>query len=145
MASSPITKTDSYQYPSSHYGHLTDGQQEALDKFKLLCEERGYYRPAGKDGNVHASHDDETMLCVFPFSVTPLKRYKRVHLRERITDCLLRKGGIYEHGSLTQNKASSNLKKLKTGERKIVLKNTMTRLIYMNLKLPGGWYDFSLT
>jgi hypothetical protein len=57
-----ISKTDSYQYPVSHFGHLTDGQQAALDSFKQLCEDEGYYTPA-KAGRI-ASHDDETLLFV---------------------------------------------------------------------------------
>lgn len=40
--------------------HLTDGQTAALDKFKKLCQERGYYQP-GNDRTA-PSHDDETLL-----------------------------------------------------------------------------------
>jgi len=55
-----ISKTDSYQYPVSHFSHLTDGQQAALDSFKELCQDEGYYTPAAPGRN--ASHDDETLL-----------------------------------------------------------------------------------
>ena len=57
-----ISKTDSYQYPVSHFGHLSDGQQAALDSFKELCQENGNYKPAEPGRN--ASHDDETLLLV---------------------------------------------------------------------------------
>jgi len=57
-----LRRVDSYQYPAAHLGHLTDAQQEALDRFKSLCQEKGYYRPAGDGSNPYASHDDETML-----------------------------------------------------------------------------------
>jgi hypothetical protein len=58
-----ISKTDSYQYPAAHLGHLTDGQQAVFENFKELCQENGYYHPA-RDGRRHASHDDETLLSV---------------------------------------------------------------------------------
>lgn len=41
---------------------MTEGQQSALEKFKSLCEQKGYYAPASEDGKTPASHDDETML-----------------------------------------------------------------------------------
>jgi hypothetical protein len=62
MAETDLTKIDSYQYPSAHLGHLTDNQQSALDSFKTLCQEAGYYHPAGIDGRKVDSHDDETLL-----------------------------------------------------------------------------------
>jgi hypothetical protein len=61
-----LTKIESSQYPSSHFGHLTEQQQDALNKFKDLCQERGYYHPAGEGGRKYASHDDETLLSVIP-------------------------------------------------------------------------------
>ena len=61
MASS-ISRMESYQYPAAHFGHLNDDQQEALEKFKQICQERGYYFPKGQDGRQYASHDDETLL-----------------------------------------------------------------------------------
>lgn len=57
-----LQRVDSYQYPAAHLGHLTENQQNALEKFKDLCRDAGYYRPAGVDGKKIASHDDETML-----------------------------------------------------------------------------------
>ncbi|EOD47899.1 putative cellular retinaldehyde-binding triple function protein [Neofusicoccum parvum UCRNP2] len=57
-----LQRIDSYQYPAAHLGHLTENQQAALDKFKDLCKDAGYYRPPGVDGKKIASHDDETML-----------------------------------------------------------------------------------
>jgi len=61
-----LKRVDSYQYPSAHLAHLTDGQQEALDRFKSLCQEKGYYHPAVDESNIYASHDDETLLYVLP-------------------------------------------------------------------------------
>ena len=48
------------QWPSGHVGHLSDGQQTALEKFQKLCQEKGYY-DAGTDSTL-PSHDDETLL-----------------------------------------------------------------------------------
>lgn len=61
-ASAELSRFDSYQYPAAHLGHLTANQDSALDKFKALCEDAGYYRPAGVDDKKIPSHDDETML-----------------------------------------------------------------------------------
>lgn len=68
-----LSKTDSFQYPAAHFGHLTEGQQAALDSFKELCLENGYYRPA-EHGN-HASHDDETLLSVALHLIRPLANH----------------------------------------------------------------------
>ncbi|KAF2752068.1 CRAL/TRIO domain-containing protein [Sporormia fimetaria CBS 119925] len=57
-----LYRAESAQYPASHYGHLTENQQQALDAFKQLSHERGYYTPADPSKNTEASHDDETML-----------------------------------------------------------------------------------
>jgi hypothetical protein len=57
-----LSRIDSYQYPSAHLGHLSEAQQSALDNFKKICEEKGYYHPGSSEGRKHASHDDETML-----------------------------------------------------------------------------------
>lgn len=58
----PLSHVDSYQYPAAHFGHLSESQQTALESFKKLCQEKGYYQAAGTDGRKHNSHDDETML-----------------------------------------------------------------------------------
>lgn len=59
-----LTRVESFQYPSGHYAHLTDNQQQQLEAFKQLCQEGGYYTPAGVGGTPDASHDDETLLYV---------------------------------------------------------------------------------
>jgi len=41
-------------------GHLTEGQQGQLTKFRDLVASKGYYTPA--TGSTPASHDDETLL-----------------------------------------------------------------------------------
>jgi len=65
MANPPdLKRTESFQYPAAHYGHLTDDQQAALDAFRQLCQESGYYKPAGTAGLPEPSHDDETLLSV---------------------------------------------------------------------------------
>lgn len=62
-----LKRVDSYQYPSAHLGHLTDNQQKALDRFKEICQEQGYYHPPGvvAADQPYASHDDETLLYDF--------------------------------------------------------------------------------
>nr|POE96905.1 sec14 cytosolic factor [Quercus suber] len=57
-----LKRTESYQWPTGHEAHITSGQQAALDRFKTLCQEKGYYTPASADQKTRASHDDETML-----------------------------------------------------------------------------------
>lgn len=61
-----LKRVDSYQYPSAHLGHLTENQQKALDQFKDICQEQGYYDPPGTAPHPYASHDDETLLYVHP-------------------------------------------------------------------------------
>lgn len=51
-----------YGYPNGHLGHLTPEEEEAFKNFKLLCAEKGVYKPA--DGETPASHDDATLLYV---------------------------------------------------------------------------------
>lgn len=60
-----LKKVDSYQFPAAHLGHLSDSQQNALDRFKEICQDNGYYHPPGSKGHAYASHDDETLLYVF--------------------------------------------------------------------------------
>lgn len=55
-----LSRVQSYQYPATHLGHLSPEQAGALEKFKTICAQKGYYRPA-KNGQ-SASHDDETLL-----------------------------------------------------------------------------------
>ncbi|KAF2257719.1 CRAL/TRIO domain-containing protein [Lojkania enalia] len=55
-----LKRVESFQYPAAHFGHLNDPQQKALDEFKQICQDEGYYQPAAADGK--ASHDDETLL-----------------------------------------------------------------------------------
>ncbi|PVI06928.1 CRAL/TRIO domain-containing protein [Periconia macrospinosa] len=57
-----LTRIESFQYPSGHFAHLSDNQQAQLQEFKQLCQDGGYYTPAGVDGKSEASHDDETLL-----------------------------------------------------------------------------------
>ena len=56
-----LRKFKSYQYPQTHYNHLDESQNAALEEFKALCEKTGYYKPLGPNG-AQASHDDETLL-----------------------------------------------------------------------------------
>lgn len=55
-----LARVESYQYPNAHLGHLTQTQEEALEKFRELCEKAGYYTPAS--ASKPASHDDGTLL-----------------------------------------------------------------------------------
>ncbi|KAF2122486.1 CRAL-TRIO domain-containing protein [Lophiotrema nucula] len=57
-----LKRVESFQYPAAHLGHLTDNQQLALESFKQIAQDGGYYRPPGAGGMAEASHDDETML-----------------------------------------------------------------------------------
>jgi hypothetical protein len=56
-----LSRVESFQYPSAHFGHLSDNQQQQLAAFKQLCQEKGYYSPGGV---APPSHDDETLLYV---------------------------------------------------------------------------------
>ncbi|KAK4612927.1 SEC14 cytosolic factor [Fulvia fulva] len=57
-----LSRVESYQWPSGHAGHLSEGHQDQLAKFKQLCEQKGYYHPGHSSKNVPPSHDDETLL-----------------------------------------------------------------------------------
>ncbi|KAK4549026.1 hypothetical protein LTR36_007482 [Oleoguttula mirabilis] len=57
-----LQRVESYQWPSAHVGHLNENQSGALDRFKTLCEQKGYYVPVSADGKTPATHDDETLL-----------------------------------------------------------------------------------
>lgn len=53
------------EWLSGHLHHLTEEQEGKLEEFKKFCAEKGYYKPAGENGeNAKASHDDATMLYV---------------------------------------------------------------------------------
>ena len=62
MADNKLKRIDSFQYPLGHLGHLSVNQQAALDRFKELCREKEYYKPAAVDESTSPSHDDETLL-----------------------------------------------------------------------------------
>ncbi|KAK3715534.1 hypothetical protein LTR37_007022 [Vermiconidia calcicola] len=55
-----LTRVNSYQWPSGHVAHLTEGQLGALARFKKICQEKGYYNPG--DNEIPPTHDDETLL-----------------------------------------------------------------------------------
>ncbi|KAF4548350.1 CRAL/TRIO domain-containing protein 1 [Elsinoe fawcettii] len=55
-----IQASEAHAYPAEHIGFLSPEQELSLEKFKDFCKEKGAYKP--RDGNVPASHDDETML-----------------------------------------------------------------------------------
>lgn len=57
---SQLQRTESYQYPFGHLGHLSARQASALEGFKQLAAQKGYYTPS--HGDRPASHDDETLL-----------------------------------------------------------------------------------
>ncbi|KAG9936238.1 hypothetical protein KCU80_g8206, partial [Aureobasidium melanogenum] len=61
MSGADLQRIESYQYPATHVGHLSAGQEKALLAFKELCQEKGYYNPTGGPNGL-PSHDDETML-----------------------------------------------------------------------------------
>lgn len=46
-----------FSYPNGHLGHLTEHQQTALDEFKELLADKGYYKPGPP-----ASHEDTTLM-----------------------------------------------------------------------------------
>lgn len=44
-------------YPHGHLGHLSPDEEDAFQKFKLLLQEKGLYKPGPQ-----ASHDDQTLM-----------------------------------------------------------------------------------
>ncbi|KAI9053177.1 hypothetical protein LZ554_003443 [Drepanopeziza brunnea f. sp. 'monogermtubi'] len=60
----PVHRVESamveYGYPRGHLGHLTNEEQAAFRDFKIVCQEKGYYRPA--TANEVETHDDATLL-----------------------------------------------------------------------------------
>lgn len=59
--SSTTAVADDFAYPRGHFGHLNEHEAKALEDFKALLEERGYFKPGPP-----ASHDDPTLLYVLP-------------------------------------------------------------------------------
>jgi len=57
-----LQRVQSYQYPATHVGHLAQDQIVALERFKTVAAQKGYYKAA--QGGQRASHDDETLLLV---------------------------------------------------------------------------------
>jgi hypothetical protein len=55
-----------YGYPQGHFGHLSPEEEAAFKNFKVLCAEKGYYKP-GNGEDADATHDDATLLFVPPF------------------------------------------------------------------------------
>ena len=50
-----------YGFPQGHLGHLSEEEEAAFKNFKILCAEKGYYKPAdGENGK--DSHDDALLL-----------------------------------------------------------------------------------
>lgn len=41
---------------------MTPNQTNSLDKFKTICQDKGYYLPGSADGTKPPTHDDETLL-----------------------------------------------------------------------------------
>jgi hypothetical protein len=52
-----------YGYPQGHLGHLSLDEEAAFKNFKILCEEKGYYKP-GDGEDTPATHEDATLLYV---------------------------------------------------------------------------------
>ncbi|KAK4224065.1 SEC14 cytosolic factor [Podospora fimiseda] len=48
-------------YPHGHLGHLTVDEDNSLQQFKKLLQDKGIYTPA-QGGDKQASHDDQTLL-----------------------------------------------------------------------------------
>ena len=51
-----------YGYPQGHLGHLSTEEEAALKNFKVLCAEKGYYKPGSE--TEPESHDEATLLYV---------------------------------------------------------------------------------
>jgi hypothetical protein len=47
---------------AGHLGHLDPTQETAFTKFKELCAEKGFYKPAAAGTSGLPSHDDGTLL-----------------------------------------------------------------------------------
>lgn len=67
---------EEFGYPQGHLGHLTNEQEAAFKNFKLLCIDKGYYKP-GNGEDEEPTHDDATLLYFLP----------QIFRRVSITDC----------------------------------------------------------
>ena len=67
MSSGPAHRVQSavveYGFPQGHLGHLTTEEEAALNNFKVVCAEKGLYKP-GNGSDEPASHEDATLLYV---------------------------------------------------------------------------------
>ncbi|KAF7914772.1 uncharacterized protein EAE98_011471 [Botrytis deweyae] len=65
MSSGPAHRVQSavveYGFPQGHLGHLTTEEEAALNNFKVVCAEKGLYKP-GNGSDEPASHEDATLL-----------------------------------------------------------------------------------
>jgi len=57
-----------YGYPQGHLGQLSPDEEGAFRNFKLVCEEKGYYKPGNDDEP--GTHDDATLLYESPISLS---------------------------------------------------------------------------
>lgn len=125
-----LNRTESFQYPAAHLGHLNPAQAEALEAFRKLCLEGGYYKPAGTDGP-YASHDDETLL--FVYSVVLFRT-------TRLTDTV----DIFERVDLFQVKHTNNFPQPKSGGKRTTSSSCTRPLTSMSMNsvenfIPSGW------
>ena len=58
VSSQSIAQLADYVYPRGHLGYLSESESEALDQFKVILQERGYWTP----GPPAPSHDDPLLL-----------------------------------------------------------------------------------
>lgn len=65
MSSGPAHRVQSavveYGFPRGHLGHLSMEEEAALNNFKVLCTENGFYKP-GNGSDEAASHEDATLM-----------------------------------------------------------------------------------
>ncbi|KAL7934410.1 CRAL-TRIO domain-containing protein [Trichoderma chlorosporum] len=57
LSSGSTTSQNAGMFPHGHLGHLSAPQEEALERFKAVLQEKGLWRPGPP-----ASHDDQTLL-----------------------------------------------------------------------------------
>ena len=56
----PASASSEQSRLQGHIGHLTGQEESALKAFKILCAEKGFYKPV--DAGSAASHDDGTLV-----------------------------------------------------------------------------------